>query len=97
MREALRADWTIAKNALERPHVSTNQTLRTGGYLLFREINLSTIGANGLNFRVRNENGCCPVAEPPDRNVRYKLHVWYNKYTTNQCDPRALCARASTN
>lgn len=47
-----------------------DQTLRTGGYLLFQEINLSTIGANGLDFRVRNENGYCPVAKPPDRNVR---------------------------
>ncbi len=26
----------------------------------------STIGARELNFRVRNENGCFPSAEPPD-------------------------------
>ena len=36
-------------------------------YSPFKE---STIGASGLNFRVRNENGCTPTAEPPT----YKTH-----------------------
>jgi hypothetical protein len=30
----------------------------------------STIGAGGLNFRVRNEIGCTPTAESPTHNTQ---------------------------
>ena len=30
----------------------------------------TTIGAGGLNYRVRNENGCDPTAEAPARNAQ---------------------------
>ena len=31
----------------------------------------TTIGADGLNCRVRNENGCNTVAKPPTHNIRF--------------------------
>src|SRR3989344_6002474 len=30
----------------------------------------TTIGADGLNYRVRNENGCTPIAKPPTHNFQ---------------------------
>jgi hypothetical protein len=30
----------------------------------------TTIGAEGLNCRVRNENGCTPFAKPPTQNLQ---------------------------
>lgn len=37
----------------------------------------STIGASGLNFRVRNGIGCGPKDESPDRNFgsRYRINI----------------------
>jgi hypothetical protein len=44
-------------------HTQKNQHLKLAAtYSPFKE---STIGARGLNFRVRNENGCTPAAKPP--------------------------------
>lgn len=30
---------------------------------------MTTIGASGLDFRVRNENGYIPAAKPPEQNI----------------------------
>ena len=41
-----------------------------GDGLLFQGSGPSTIDANGLNFRVRDGNGCTPIALPPrQRNL----------------------------
>ena len=35
----------------------------------------TTIGAEGLNCRVRNENGCTPFAKPPTQNTQKNFSV----------------------
>ncbi len=42
----------------------------SGAYLLFQSETTSTIGAKRLNFRVRNENGCDPLAKAPELGIR---------------------------
>ena len=53
--------YSIANNGPNK------KALGSGGNLLspFR----STIGASGLDFRVRNENGYDPTAKPPKLNA----------------------------
>ena len=56
----------VAKNrSYEERFFATSDlcALEAGGYLLSPR--RSIIGANGLNFRVRNEIGCDPIAKPP--------------------------------
>jgi hypothetical protein len=42
------------------------EKLKVGAYLLSPL--RSTIGGSGLNFRVRNENGCTPTPKAPTLN-----------------------------
>ncbi len=44
----------------------------------------TTIGADRLNFRVRNEIGCTPVAESPRQKTRKSFCVCCIKYVKSQ-------------
>jgi hypothetical protein len=45
---------------------------------------MSTIGANELNFRVRNENGCDPIAKAPAQSMQFNsTRTEYLNYVFN--------------
>ena len=44
----------------------------------------TTIGAEGLNCRVRNENGCFPFAKPPTHNFQTKDLFAENRRATQE-------------
>src|SRR3989344_526469 len=39
----------------------------------------TTIGADGLNCRVRKENGCFPIAKPPTQKAQTFCLIFYEK------------------
>lgn len=43
-------------------------------YSPFKE---STIGDGGLNFRVRNENGCTPTSKAPTQDFQYSIFKFH--------------------
>ena len=45
----------------------------------------TTIGAGGLNFRVRNENGCDPTAEAPAQNAQSCCTAYADTTNTAFC------------
>gem|GEM_PF-5907795 len=48
----------------------------------------TTIGAEGLNCRVRNENGCTPFAKPPTHN--FQTNDQYSLTLKSDTDTRIL-------
>jgi hypothetical protein len=71
-------------------HCPTKKALNLGGGLLSHGVCHTTIGAEGLNFRVRDGNGCTPFARTTKIQSSNKSCIMYFvlgiKYRKRTCD-----------
>ncbi len=51
----------------------------------------STIGSSGLNFRVRNENGCDPTDKPPEQKTQYRFLIRHKENIEHKLRYRFSC------